>query len=333
MKKEEKKNNKNYKNIVILIVAIILLIIVVPLILMKFINKDIKEIETEYSTFKSLNIKYKAEPMLNENNSEIILFTINNVNECNERIKLKKYEMDDKNNINIYFDAEISCGLCAPYDQTFEIPISSEYNEIIPYYRITKQEQCDDDVVYKPIIYIYPEKEMDLTIRLKNKDLLTYTYPKYNNSWNIRVNTNGNIFDYNTNRNYYALYWEAIDNSKINTNEGFIVKGQNTIEFLEEKLEYIGLNEREINEFIIYWIDKLENNKYNYIRFRTTDEINEYMPLSISEKPDTLIRVIMDYMPLEKEINVKEQKLDKVVRKGYTIVEWGGRKIDGTYTK
>ena len=176
-------------------------------------------------------------------------------------------------------------------------------------------------------MYIYPTEEMDLTVKLKNNKLLTHTYPKYNDAWNIHVKTNGEIYDYNTNRSYYALYWEAIDNTKINNNEGFVVEGKNTIKFLEDKLEYLGLNKMEINEFIVYWIDKLENNKYNYIRFRNTKEVNNYMPLEFSKEPDTLIRIIMDYKPLKEKINVKEQVLEKNTRSGFTVVEWGGRKI------
>ena len=179
----------------------------------------------------------------------------------------------------------------------------------------------------KPIIYIYPTEKIDLTIKLKNDYLLTHTYPKYNNGWNITVDTNGNIYDKNTKRNYYALYWEGIDNSKINMSSGFIIEGKDTVEFLEEKLEILGLNEKEINEFIIYWLPKMENNKYNFIRFKTKEEIESYMPLEISKTPDTLIRVYMDFMPLDKKINVSKQKLEKVIRHGYTIVEWGGREV------
>ena len=53
--------------------------------------------------------------------------------------------------------------------------------------------------------------------------------------------------------------------------EGFIVKGEDTAKFLEEKLEILGLNEREAEEFIIYWLPKLEANKYNYIRFASVE--------------------------------------------------------------
>ena len=52
------------------------------------------------------------------------------------------------------------------------------------------------------------------------------------------------------------------------------------------------------------------------------------MPLEFSEKPDTLIRIIMDYKPLNEKINVKEQELESTIRNGFTVVEWGGRKLN-----
>ena len=47
------------------------------------------------------------------------------------------------------------------------------------------------------------------------------------------------------------------------------------------------------------------------------------MPLQIEPKPQTTIRVLMTFKGLENKINVKEQELTKVERKGYTVVEWG----------
>ena len=190
------------------------------------------------------------------------------------------------------------------------------------YVKTISREECDPNVSYKPIIYIYPEEDIKLTIKLKNTKDLLYTYPKYNSAWNVRVSKDGNIYDYDTKRNYYGLYWEAKDNYKLNMNEGFIVKGEDSVKFLEEKLEILGLNEYETNEFIIYWIDKLENNKYNFISFRNKEDIN--MPLEFSKEPDTLIRIMMDFKALDKPIKVKEQKLTKANRKGFTVVEWGG---------
>ena len=48
------------------------------------------------------------------------------------------------------------------------------------------------------------------------------------------------------------------------------------------------------------------------------------MPLEISPQPDSIIRVFMDYKPLNKKIKVKEQSLTTQDRNGFTVVEWGG---------
>ena len=136
--------------------------------------------------------------------------------------------------------------------------------------------------------------------------------------------------DTKTGRKLYALYWEGKNtNSKFDglMNEGFCVKGEDSAIFLEEKLKILGLNEREAEEFIVYWLPKLEKNKYNYIRFETMEEINENMPIDIVPKPDTVIRVMMEFKGLEDEIDVKEQKLETPARNGFVAVEWGGTEL------
>ncbi len=179
----------------------------------------------------------------------------------------------------------------------------------------------------KPIIYIYPEQETKVSVTVGRPENLTHTYPKYEESWEVIAKPNGDLVDCKTGRNLYALYWEGIDTSKSEIKEGFIVKGSETIEFLEEKLEILGLTEREAEEFIVYWLPKLQENKYNYVRFATMEEINEKMPLEFSVKPDTLIRVLMEFKGLEEYIEIPEQKLETPERKGFVVVEWGGTEI------
>ena len=179
----------------------------------------------------------------------------------------------------------------------------------------------------KPIIYFYPEQTTELNVKLGYPENLTCSYPNYKNGWNIIANPDGSLIDINTGRSLYSLYWEGNAKPKISMNEGFVIKGEDTISFLEEKLAILGLNEIEAEEFIVYWLPKLQNNKYNYIRFATIDEINKMMPLEISEKPDSLIRVLMEYKPLDKYIDVKEQKLSTPTRTGFVVVEWGGAEI------
>ena len=201
----------------------------------------------------------------------------------------------------------------------------SEYKNIVKYGTTYDPGEI---VVKKPIIYIYPEEEMEVSVKLKNDSLITTSYPKYNDGWTVLAKPDGTLKDTRSNRSYYGLYYEGKNNNVSMQEDGFIVKGKDTTSFLEEKLEILGLNEREANEFIIYWLPRLEESKYNYIRFETEEEIESYMPLEISPKPDTVIRVVMNFKPLDKEIKIKEQKLTPKTRSGYTIVEWGGSEID-----
>ena len=182
-------------------------------------------------------------------------------------------------------------------------------------------------ILHKPIIYLYPERETKLSVKLGKPENITTSYPEYKNGWNVIAKKDGTLIDTETGRKLYSLYWEGKGYEKPNTNEGFVVKGKDTIKFLEEKLAQLGLNEFEAEEFIVYWLPELQNNKYNYIRFATIEEINKTMPLEFSTKPDTLIRVLMQYKPLDSKIKVKEQKIKTPERKGFVAVEWGGTEI------
>lgn len=183
--------------------------------------------------------------------------------------------------------------------------------------------------VAKPIIYLYPEEPLQLNVNLGYPEKITCSYPAYNiqKGWNLTANPDGTLIENETNKKLYALYWEGKDGYAKVTKDGFVIKGENTIEFLEEKLSILGLNYKETEEFIIYWLPKLQNNKYNYIRFATMEEIEKYMPLYFSTKPDSLIRVLMQYKPLDEYIDIPLQKLDTPERTGFTVVEWGGMEI------
>lgn len=188
----------------------------------------------------------------------------------------------------------------------------------------------------KPIIYLYPEKPEVINVEPGKPECLTHTYPKYEKQgdWKVLAMPNGKLIDLNTKRKLYSLYYENRSDIDFEFGEeGFVVKGEDTIKFLEEKLAILGLNEYESQEMIIYWLPRLENNKYNYIRFASKEEIEENMPLKFSKEPDSLIRILMLYKPLNKKIEVKEQKLETPERKGFTVVEWGGSEISGNIVK
>ena len=180
--------------------------------------------------------------------------------------------------------------------------------------------------VKKPIIYLYPEKPMDISIQInmKNNNKFIVVYPKFNkenNTWNVHAKPNGEIII--NDKTYPYLFWEAQSYLKVEINEGFIVKDEDAENFLEEKLKIFGLNDKESTDFITFWLPILLDNKLSVCTFQTK-EYYENFELNIEPKPDTLIRIFLFIKKVNTPIAIKEQKLEKIERRGYTVVEWGG---------
>lgn len=273
---------------------------------------------------------------LNENCNYIILAN----NNIGEMTLIDCFKEDDK--IIIYGDEKSSSvgGFLIVIPTNMPIETEIEYRECYSSSEISNLQEygtpyepakhgIDPGVIdYKPIIYLYPTVKTELTVKLGYSDKVTCSYPKYMTGWNVLAKPNGDLIDLDTNKNLYALYYESqnVYNFKVEK-DGFVVKGTDVTEFLEEKLKILGLTEREAEEFIVYWLPKLQENEYNYIRFATMEEINENMPLEFSVEPDNLIRVLMTYKGLDRPIDVEEQQLQTPKRTGFVAVEWGGTEI------
>ena len=68
----------------------------------------------------------------------------------------------------------------------------------------------------------------------------------------------------------------------------------------------------------------MKDSPYYFVTFLGNREMNQIAPLIINPKPDTVIRVLMDFTPLTSPINVKEYEILTQKRNGFTVVEWGG---------
>lgn len=179
----------------------------------------------------------------------------------------------------------------------------------------------------KPVIYLYPEEEMDVDVNLSlDGGKFICTYPEYKNGWHVTAEPDGTLYDSNG-QSYNYLYWEAESDTDFDFSTGYCVKGADTAVFLEEKLLDLGLTRKEANEFIIYWLPRMEQNNYNVISFQT-DVYTNYAKLDINPQPDTLIRVYMAYYGSDKAVNIAEPKKEETPnRNGFTVVEWGGSEV------
>ena len=177
----------------------------------------------------------------------------------------------------------------------------------------------------KPVIYLYPEESTEVSVQIELDGQLTCVYPEYSGGWTVTAEPNGTLYTADD-EEYYCLYWEGISNSDFDFSKGFCVKGEDSAEFLDNALKKLGLTRREANEFIIYWLPKLEANPYNLIAFQN-EEYTKDAVLTVDPQPDTLIRVFMAWQPLNEPVDIEPQELSAPVREGFVAVEWGGAQI------
>ena len=182
------------------------------------------------------------------------------------------------------------------------------------------------EVAKKPVIYLYPQKTTDVNVKLNYNGSLDYTYPSYNNGWSVTADPSGKLINHADNREYSYLFWEGSSSTNYDFSTGFVVKGSDTVEFLQEKLAYMGLEPHEYNEFIVYWFPLIQDNNYNLISFQGA-VYTDSAELVITPEPDSLLRVFMAYKPLNKHVEIAEQVLEPFERKGFCVVEWGGAEV------
>lgn len=224
------------------------------------------------------------------------------------------------------FFTEEASGFCrgdqveVVFDENAEPVGSCDGEPIRSVIRIQPEMEAVDE---KPVIYLYPEAPTEVSVRLTLDGKLSCTYPAYGDGWKNFVAYPDGTLRFRDGREYYCLYWEGVQNMHADFSRGFCVRGADTAAFLEWALEAQGLTPREANEFIIYWLPRMEPNPYNVIAFQT-DTYTDTAVLDVTPAPDSLLRVFMAYYPSEEAVELAPQTFSGFDRTGFTVVEWGG---------
>lgn len=192
--------------------------------------------------------------------------------------------------------------------------------------------------VLKPVIYLYSDTEIDAEIVLSCKGDLTFTYPEYIDKWSVTVNQN-QLSENKTKKNYPYLFWEGKNDNlnfvvENNSISGFILSTDTIVNFLENSLTKLGLNEKEQTDFITFWGPRLNVKQFVLIQYLIDDEYTKLVSeIAISPKPDAMRRVFILFQPLDKfetGFTIDQQELFSFEREGFTVLEWGGSEMKNT---
>jgi hypothetical protein len=204
----------------------------------------------------------------------------------------------------------------------------------------------------KPVIYLYPQKPTKVAVQFAAPIDLTLSIPSYANEWNVLAQPNGMLQDLQPQftdcgaidstalgseyaqtacekNDYPYLYWAGyIGHLFPHLNEGWVIPQSGIRAFLEKELTAAGLDQKEKDDMISYWVPELSGFGASYYRlsFLQTDQMNALVPLNITPRPDTEFRIFLLWSPLTGMPSVQPtpQVLQSLVRNGFTVVEWGG---------
>ena len=176
----------------------------------------------------------------------------------------------------------------------------------------------------KPVIYLYPQQTERISVEVNPAGGMSESEPAYNQGWNVVSDSNSNITNLADGQIYPYLFWEGRGGLYQTPQKGFVVPQSGVHQLLEDKLSAFGLNQKERSDFEQFWEPKMQSKSYYFVTFMGNDIMDQIAPLNISPKPDTIIRVLMDFTPLDQPISAEGYNIRTPQRKGFTVVEWGG---------
>ncbi len=189
----------------------------------------------------------------------------------------------------------------------------------------------------KPAIYLYPEKPTDIRVKVDLLGKFTKTDPEYNKEtgWNVKAYPDGTVQQLSNeaieqSRIYPYLFYEALLDKGYNPAKGWVITRENITDELNIILSQLGLNEKESDDFLSYWVPRLIGKPYYFAGLAPSQDVNDQEVLMINPTPVNIIRVRLIFEGLDYPISVSAPDLTQVKRSGFTVVDWGGSVVGQT---
>lgn len=177
----------------------------------------------------------------------------------------------------------------------------------------------------KPVIYLYPEQTTNVSVKVEPKGGMTVSDPFYNGGWQVKAEPNGQLTELKSGQKYPYLFWEGSGDVYQTPERGFMIKREDVAKEIPLKLQQLGLSQNEIKDFMEFWYPRMQAKPYYFVTFLGTQQMNQLAPLTINPAPDSVVRILMDFTPLDEPRSVEPLYLGTTPqRKGFTVIEWGG---------
>lgn len=183
---------------------------------------------------------------------------------------------------------------------------------------------CDS----KPVIYLYPRKDTDVSVKITVPGIITESIPTYpvTTGWqHILAHPNG-IFSYQG-KEYAELFYETYQQQIPRPTQGLIVTKEQIQPALTQITTKLGFLPGEQKEFLDYWTPRLTgiDKPYVFISLFPLAEKVKLDTVQITPLPDTFIQYIFYFTGVTTPYALAPLELPKPLqRTGFTAFEWGG---------
>ena len=173
-----------------------------------------------------------------------------------------------------------------------------------------------------PYVYLYSPQTTQVSVELTPGDSLriTASLPAYNDGWTVWAEPSGRLED-----TWDYLFYESTVYAIFDRKNGWTVPANQIFDWFEQNLDHMGLNEREVADFMAYWRENLPVAPCYQIYPQSDATIERNMKLSIAPTPDSVLRL---WLMLEGTDDCAGAALTPPApgifeRNGFTVVEWG----------
>lgn len=173
--------------------------------------------------------------------------------------------------------------------------------------------------IEKPAVYLYPEQDSIINVKLDINGEIIEDIPKYNDGWTVFVTKQGiieNKYDY--------LFYEADLKTITLPEQGWVVEYDDLEHWFDLNLAKLGLNNKETAQFKDFWLNRLPKSNYYEIKLLDDEFLKQNMNLIIEPEPDTIIRLNFYFKQLDEKSDITEPLIKTPERKGFVVAEWGG---------
>lgn len=175
--------------------------------------------------------------------------------------------------------------------------------------------------VYKPNIYIYSDKDINMNVLLSNEEYITASKPLYKNGsgWTAEIR-NGSI----SGSGDYLFYEAFVPDSGFQKNSGWVVRSGSLEKDISQILRIYGFNSREKADFIDYWAPVLSGNADYVFYPQETSVVDSIMPLKADPQPGSTCRIWFYIEPYTGAYVNTPVSVDAIKTHRNALIEWGG---------